>query len=56
MTASEKAKKTGLVSLSQVSKMTGVSTQTLNNWFKNKPQLFDIVLKGCKNELLNILN
>jgi hypothetical protein len=50
MTAAEQAKKEGLKSLSQVAKMTGQSLQTLGNWAKNKPDLFRIVLKGCKAE------
>lgn len=44
--ASEKALKVGLKSLEQVSKQTGISRQTLNNWSKNKPDLFDVVLIG----------
>ena len=47
MTASEKAKALGLKSLAQVCQMTGQSAQTLNNWHKNKPELFDVVLVGC---------
>jgi len=47
MTASEKAKELGLDSLLQVSELTGVSTQTLNNWHNSKPELFMIVLLGC---------
>ena len=48
MTASQQAKAEGLKNLSQVSKMTGQSLQTLSNWAKNKPELFKIVLLGCK--------
>ena len=51
MTPSQQAKAAGLKSLSQVSEMTGQSTQTLSNWAKNKPELFRIVLKGCKADL-----
>jgi lambda repressor-like predicted transcriptional regulator len=47
MTPSQKAKSAGLSSLAEVSKMTGVSTQTLNNWFNEKPKLFEIVIAGC---------
>ena len=47
MTAARQAKAAGLKSLAQVSEMTGVSRQTLENWFKNKPDLFAIVLAGC---------
>ena len=48
MTPSQQAKAEGLKSLSQVSEMTGQSLQTLSNWSKNKPELFKIVLLGCK--------
>lgn len=48
MSASEQAKSEGLKSLAQVSEITGASVQTLNNWYKNKPELFKIVLLGCK--------
>jgi hypothetical protein len=47
MTASEQAKAAGLKSLAQVSELTGVSFQTLNNWSKHKPDLFRVVLLGC---------
>lgn len=47
MKASEKAKNIGLRSLNQVAEYTGQSIQTLINWNKNKPELFDVVLLGC---------
>ena len=47
MTSSEKAKSLGLKSLKEVSDMIGKPTQTLNNWAKNEPDLFKIVLIGC---------
>jgi len=47
MTASQQAKAAGLPSLLEVSRMTGVSFQTLNNWYKNKPKLFAVVIAGC---------
>ena len=47
MTASQTAKKTGLSSLAEVSEMTGQSVQTLNNWFNDKPDLFQVVIVGC---------
>ena len=53
MTPSSKAKQAGLNSLAQVSGLTGVSTQTLNNWHERKPKLFNIVLIGCKEQLNN---
>jgi len=49
-TASKAAKEAGLKNLSQVSEMTGQSLQTLTNWFKNKPELFEVVLIGCKSK------
>jgi len=47
MTAAQQAKQYGLKSLLEVSELTGVSTQTLNNWHNDKPRLFSIVLAGC---------
>ncbi len=48
MTPSKQAKELGLKSLTQVSELTGQSLQTLTNWFNNKPELFEVVLLGCK--------
>lgn len=47
MTASEEAKKAGLKSLAEVSRLTKVSAQTLRNWHRDKPELFNVVLLGC---------
>jgi len=47
MTPSQQAKEAGLKSLLQVTEMTGVSSQTLSNWHKHKPELFAVVLRGC---------
>lgn len=47
MTASEQAKAAGLKSLAEVSRLSGVSAQTLTNWHQHKPQLFEVVLLGC---------
>lgn len=52
MTPSQKTKASGL-KLVEVSNLTGVSIQTLTNWFRNKPELFDVVLSGCVNKNLN---
>ena len=52
-TPSKQAKEAGLKSLSQVSEITGVSLQTLDNWSRDKPELFRIVLLGCKAEILD---
>ena len=48
MTAAQYAKQAGLKTLLEVSELTDVSPQTLNNWFKNKPKLFEITILGCK--------
>ena len=50
LTASKQAKAAGLKSLELVSKKTGQSRNTLYNWFKNKQELFRIVLLGCKKD------
>ena len=47
MSASNKAKLAGLDSLAEVTRLSGVSKETLGNWSKNKPELFDVVLDGC---------
>ena len=51
MTPSKQAKDLGLKSLTQVSELTGQSLQTLTNWFNDKPELFNVVLLGCKAKL-----
>ncbi len=45
--AIEAAKKAGFKNLAQVARISSVSYQTLQNWFINKPVLFEVVLKGC---------
>jgi len=55
MTASKAAKAANLKGLKQVSELTGQSTQTLINWFNDKPELFEVVLLGCRNKM-NLLN
>jgi len=47
MTASQKAKELGFKNLAQVQELSGQSQQTLDNWFKKKPVLFEVVLLGC---------
>jgi len=44
----EQCKKAGLSSLAELSEITKTSIQTLNNWFKNKPSLFEVVVLGSK--------
>lgn len=56
MTPSQQAKAEGLKSLSQASRMTGQSLQTLSNWARNKPELFKIVMLGCKAKLAATLS
>ena len=46
-TPARDARAAGLNSLTQVMMITGVSLQTLSNWYKHKPELFRIVLLGC---------
>jgi hypothetical protein len=43
----EQCKAAGLDSLAELSKITGVSVNTLINWHKNKPKLFEAVLYGA---------
>lgn len=52
MTPSQKTKASGL-KLVEVSELTGVSIQTLTNWYKNKNELFSVVLSGCVVKKLN---
>jgi len=47
MKPSEKCKEAGLKSLAELSEISGESVQTLNNWSKNKPVVFELVLKGA---------
>lgn len=47
MKPSESAKLAGLKSLAEMAEISGESVQTLNNWFKNEPRRFDLVLKGA---------
>jgi len=54
MKASQQAKQAGLKSLAQVSELTGVSFQTLNNWANSKPDLFEVVLLGCVDKILPV--
>jgi len=47
MTPSEQCKAAGLKSLAELSKISCVSIQTLINWHKNKPILFEMVTFGA---------
>ena len=55
MSPSEQCKSIGLKSLMQVSRITGVSPETLINWHKSKKksQLFKVVLIGCLEVIKN---
>ena len=55
MSASLQAKTAGLDSLAVASRATGVSWQTLDNWHKHKPELFAIVLMGCREKIKEAL-
>lgn len=44
MKPSEKCKAEGLKSLAELSEIIGESVQTLNNWYKHKPNVFNAVL------------
>jgi len=46
MTPAKKCKELGINGLKELSELSGVSYQTLSNWAKDKPKLFNIILKG----------
>lgn len=50
-TPSQQAKASGLSGIKHLSELTGVSYQTLSNWSKDKPRLFNIVLLGAREAL-----
>ncbi len=45
--ASEYAKKCGLMTLQEACEITGVKHSTLYRWFRSKPMLFKAVVKGA---------
>ena len=47
MKTSEKVKAAGLKNLTELSRITNQSAQTLRNWDNNKPMLFEVVLLGA---------
>ena len=59
MTPAQTAKSMGLKSLTQARDMLGtnknghpmVSLNTLTNWHRNKPELFEVVMLGCLEKL-----
>ena len=48
MSASKQAKKGGLESLAEMSRITGRRVGVLRDWHKNYPSLFAALLIGCK--------
>ena len=48
MSASKQAKKGGLESLAEMSRITGRRVGVLRDWHKNYPSLFKALLIGCK--------
>lgn len=51
MTAAEEAKAAGYKSLTQLSELSGKTTQCLRDWQKNNRDLFDAVLKGFQGKI-----
>lgn len=61
MSPSKKCKEAGLSSLAELSEISTVSVNTLHNWFKHKPVVFETVLRGSitikrSNEIDNLLD
>jgi len=55
MKTSEKAKAVGLKSLNEMAELEGQTAQTLSNWDKNKPELFQAALdRAVKKKLEGI--
>ena len=51
MTPAEYVKSRGVKSLRLVSDKTGVSEQTLFNWWKSKKRLFKVVVEGVRSKM-----
>lgn len=49
MKPSEIAKNHGLKGLKEIEELTGISRQTLIKWHKDRPRLFDVIVKGSIN-------
>lgn len=47
MTPAEYVKSIGLNSLKEMSKISTVRTQTLDNWWNDNPQRFKAMARGC---------
>lgn len=48
MSASDTCKNHGLKSVQSVANMVGIQRQLLDRWYKNRPLLFDAIVKGCQ--------
>lgn len=51
MKTSEKAKLAGFKDLKALGEILNKTPQTLRNWDKNNPELFEAVLKGATNKV-----
>jgi hypothetical protein len=47
MFPSQVCKKAGLKGLSELANLTNQSSQTLSNWYNNKPDLFRVIVAGA---------
>ena len=47
MTASKHCKALSGLSLAEVSRRIGKPRQTLENWYRDNPALFEVVCRGC---------
>lgn len=54
-TLAERCKEAGLSSAAELTRITGTSKETLTNWMKDKPTLFEVVLQGAMQSEKNIL-
>lgn len=51
MKPSEQVKAAGIKSLACIEQMTGVNRWTLNNWHRDRPALFAVIVAGCAAKL-----
>ncbi len=47
MTASTKCKKAGLKNFNELVELSNESASTLQDWFKDRPLRFNLILLGC---------
>lgn len=50
-TLAERCKAAGLLSAAELTRITATSKETLTNWMKDKPVLFEVVLKGSVSDM-----